>query len=93
MDGSKCICLIRGVRPFLSRKYDITQHTRYKYLSDYDKKNAFDIMKYLSQLRKPRPSVAIDESFDFHEIEDEAIETIEISDADVIGEIDDETEI
>ena len=43
MDGGKCILQLRGVRPFFSDKYDITQHPNYKYLSDYDKKNAFDI--------------------------------------------------
>jgi len=48
MDGSKCLLQIRGVRPFLSRKYDITKHPNYKYLSDSDEKNAFDIEKYLS---------------------------------------------
>ena len=43
MDGGKCILQLRGVRPFLSEKFDITKHPNYKYLSDYDKKNAFDI--------------------------------------------------
>ena len=47
LDGSKCILQLRGVRPFLSRKYDITQHPQYKYLSDADPKNAFDIESYL----------------------------------------------
>ncbi len=47
MDGGKCIMQIRGVRPFLSDKYDITQHKRYKELSDYDDRNAFDIEKFL----------------------------------------------
>ncbi len=47
MDGGKCIMQIRGVRPFLSDKYDITQHKRYKELSDYDERNAFDIEKFL----------------------------------------------
>ena len=52
MDGGKCILSIRGVRPFLSDKYDITKHPRYTELSDYNKKNAFDIRKYLdSNLR------------------------------------------
>ena len=49
MDGSKCILQVRGVRPFLSEKYDITQHPNYKYLSDYDPKNAFNIEKYLNR--------------------------------------------
>ena len=48
MDGGKCLMQIRGVRPFLSRKYDITKHPNYKYLSDYAPKNAFDIEKFLS---------------------------------------------
>ena len=52
MDGGKCILQVRGVRPFLSDKYDITSHPNYKYLSDSDPKNAFHIEKYLSrQLR------------------------------------------
>ena len=48
MDGGKCILQLRGVRPFFSDKYDITQHPNYKYLSDYDKKNAFDMEKHLA---------------------------------------------
>jgi len=48
MDGGRCILQLRGVRPFLSDKYDITQHPKYKYLSDYDKRNTFDIEKHLS---------------------------------------------
>ena len=48
LDGSKCILQLRGVRPFKSDKYDLTQHPNYKYTSDYDKKNAFDIEKSLS---------------------------------------------
>ena len=52
MDGGKCILQVRGVRPFLSDKYDITKHPNYKYLSDYDKKNTFDIERYLKR-RKP----------------------------------------
>ncbi len=47
MDGNKCILQLRGVRPFLSNKYDITKHKRYKELSDSDKRNAFDVEKYL----------------------------------------------
>lgn len=47
MDGNKCILQLRGVRPFLSDKYDITKHPRYKELSDYDDRNEFDIEKYL----------------------------------------------
>jgi type IV secretion system protein VirD4 len=85
MDGGKCICMVRGVRPFLSSKFDITRHPRYKYLSDFDKANTFDVEKYLARLRKPRPPVAPDEPFDFYELEDEPGET---PDADAIGEID-----
>ena len=55
LDGGKCILQLRGVRPFLSAKYDITQHPNYKYLSDYDKRNAFDIEKYISTQLKPKP--------------------------------------
>ena len=47
LDGGKCILQLRGVRPFLSDKYDLTQHPNYKYTSDYDKKNTFDIEKFL----------------------------------------------
>jgi len=61
MDGGKCILQVRGVRPFLSDKYDITRHPKYKYLSDYDKKNTFDIERYLSTrlVLKPEESVNI----------------------------------
>ena len=48
LDGSKCVLQLRGVRPFLSNKYDITRHPNYKYLSDYDKKNTFNVEKFLS---------------------------------------------
>ena len=47
LDGGKCILQLRGVRPFFSDKYDITKHPNYKYLSDYDPRNAFDMEKYL----------------------------------------------
>ena len=66
MDGGKCILQLRGVRPFFSDKYDITKHTRYKYLSDYDKKNTFDIEKY--RKRRP-PIVRPEEVFDYYEID------------------------
>lgn len=55
MDGGKCLLQIRGVRPFLSRKYDITKHPNYKHLSDANEKNAFDIEKYLSTRLPVRP--------------------------------------
>ncbi len=54
MDGGECILQLRGVRPFLSDKYDITAHPNYKYLSDSDPKNAFNIEKYLSRRLKLR---------------------------------------
>ena len=77
---------MRGVRPFLSAKFDITQHPRYKYLSDFDKKNAFDVEKYLSSLRKPCSPVKPDEQFDLYEIEDEPADIAVIEDTDAIGE-------
>ena len=63
MDGGKCIMQLRGVRPFFSNKYDITKHKRYKYLSDYDPKLAFDIEKYMSHklvLKKDDPIEVVD---------------------------------
>ena len=66
MDGGKCILQLRGVRPFFSDKYDITQHPNYKYLSDFDKKNAFDVERYMST----RPAIVKpDEAFDIYEID------------------------
>jgi type IV secretion system protein VirD4 len=74
LDGGKCILQLRGVRPFLSSKYDITQHPNYKYLSDADPRNAFSIEKYLSTKLKPKP----EEVFDVYDIDlsgtDEAAE-------------------
>ena len=55
MDGGKCLLQIRGVRPFLSRKYDITKHPNYRLLSDFNEKNAFDIEKFLSTKMPMRP--------------------------------------
>ena len=55
MDGGKCILQLRGVRPFLSDKYDITKHPNYKYLSDANPKNAFDIEKFLSTKLRLKP--------------------------------------
>ena len=55
LDGSKCILQLRGVRPFLSDKYDLTQHPNYKLTSDYDPKNTFDIEKYLNRKEKIHP--------------------------------------
>ena len=56
MNGSKCVLQLRGVRPFLSDKYDITRHPNYKYLSDADPRNAFDIEKFLSHKLKLKPT-------------------------------------
>ena len=55
MDGGKCLLQVRGIRPFLSKKYDITQHPNYKYLSDSNAKNAFDIEKFLSTRMPVKP--------------------------------------
>ncbi len=64
MDGNKCILQLRGVRPFLSDKFDITRHKRYKELSDYDKKNAFDVEAYMKHQLKLR----MKEEFDLYEM-------------------------
>ena len=64
MDGRKCILQLRGVRPFLSDKYDITQHPNYKYLSDADSKNTFDIERFLKRRLKLKP----DEQYDVFEV-------------------------
>lgn len=69
MDGGKCLLQIRGVRPFLSKKYDITKHPNYKYLSDYDQKNAFNIEQFLSTRFKPDK----DEAFINYEISAEEL--------------------
>jgi type IV secretion system protein VirD4 len=73
MDGGSCICQLRGVRPFLSKKYDITKHPRYKYLSDFDKRNTFDVEKYLARQRRPRPPVTPDEVFDYYEAQESEV--------------------
>ncbi len=65
MDGSKCILQLRGVRPFLSDKYDITKHRHYKELADYDKKNEFDVEKYL----KHELVLPVDQEFESYEYE------------------------
>ena len=65
MDGDKCILQLRGVRPFLSNKFDITSHKRYKELSDYDKKNTFDVEGYLEH----RLVLRADEEFELIEVE------------------------
>ena len=60
MEGGKCILQLRGVRPFLSDKYDLTQHPNYKYTAGYDKKNTFDIEKYLDRRAKLRQTDVFD---------------------------------
>ena len=65
MDGGKCILQLRGVRPFFSDKFDITKHPRYQYLSDADKRNVFDVERYM----KRRPAIVKpDEPFDMYEL-------------------------
>ncbi len=71
MDGDKCILQLRGVRPFLSNKFDITSHKRYKELSDYDRKNTFDVEGYLEHRLKLR----VDEEFELIEVEGTAGDT------------------
>ena len=65
LDGGKCILQLRGVRPFMSNKFDITKHPNYKYLSDANPKNNFDIEKYLSTQLKTKP----DEIYDVYEVD------------------------
>ena len=65
MDGKKFILKVRGVRPFLSDKFDITKHKRYKELSDFDEKNAFDVERYLKHELRLR----MDEEFDCYEVD------------------------
>lgn len=69
MDGGKCILQVRGVRPFFSDKYDITKHPRYKYLADADKKNTFDVERYM---KRKSPIIGADEPFDLYELEIDA---------------------
>ena len=64
LDGGKCILQLRGMRPFLSEKYDITKHPNYKYLSDADWRNTFDIEKFLSTKLKVKP----EETYDSYEV-------------------------
>ena len=64
MDGGKCIMQVRGVRPFFSDKFDITKHKQYKYLSDYDSKNTFDIEKYLRSIKPGTMKVAANQVID-----------------------------
>jgi len=65
MDGDKCILQLRGVRPFFSSKFDITKHKRYKELSDFDKKNAFDVEEYM----KHRLKIGMEDEFTLIEVD------------------------
>ena len=62
MDGGKCIYMLRGVRPFLSEKYDLTKHPNYKYTADADPKNVFDMERYMKKQRavvKPTDTIEV----------------------------------
>ena len=72
LDGGKCILQLRGVRPFLSDKFDITRHPNYKFLADSDKKNEFDIERFLSTKFRPKP----DEVYDVYEIDTSEEESV-----------------
>ena len=72
MDGGMCILQVRGIRPFFSKKYDITKHPNYKYLSDADKKNTFDVERYIRAQRKKKRTPAVvepEEPFDLYDID------------------------
>ena len=69
MDGGKCILQIRGVRPFFSEKYDITSHPMYKYLSDYDSKNEFNIESYVGCHLKLTANTVISKRVDLGNID------------------------
>ena len=71
LDSGKCILQIRGLRPFLSDKYDITKHPNYKYLSDADKRNTFDVEKYMFH----RLKLKADEEYNVYEIDETDDET------------------
>ena len=72
MEGGMCILQVRGIRPFFSKKYDITKHPNYKYLSDADKKNTFDVERYIRAQRKKKRTPAVvepEEPFDLYDID------------------------
>ena len=71
MDGSKCILQLRGVRPFFSDKFDITKHKRYKELSDYDKKNEFDVEAYMRHRMEVK--LTRTQEFDLYEFSEESL--------------------
>lgn len=80
MDGGKCILQIRGVRPFLSNKFDLTKHPNYKYLSDADPANAFDPQAYLTR----ELHLKDEDTFDTYEIDDDEPEEDIPIDLDVV---------
>ncbi|MGM9564780.1 VirD4-like conjugal transfer protein, CD1115 family [Evtepia sp.] len=67
MDGGKCIFMLRGVRPFLSEKYDLTKHPNYKYTADADPKNVFDMERYMK--KQQRMAIKPTDAFDVYEID------------------------
>ncbi len=73
LDGSKCVLQLRGVRPFLSDKYDLTQHPNYKYTADFDKRYTFDIEKFLNH----RMKLKTNDEYEVVEVDEEAEETAE----------------
>ena len=73
LDGGRCILQLRGVRPFLSDKYDVTRHPNYKYTSDYDPKNTFDIERFLSTTLRPGADEAY-EAYDIGEVDEPGTE-------------------
>ncbi len=75
MDGNKCILQVRGVRPFLSDKFDITKHKRYKELADYDDRNAFDVERYINRYLQ----MGVNEEFDTYEVEVTEEEVAEVA--------------
>ena len=73
LDGNKCILQLRGVRPFLSDKYDLTQHPNYKYTADFDKRYTFDIEKFFNH----RMKLKTNDEYEVVEVDEEAEETAE----------------
>ena len=69
LDGSKCILQLRGVRPFLSNKYDLTKHPKFDLTSDADEKNLFDVEKFLSHMLRIKPDDTV-EVYDCGETEE-----------------------
>ena len=88
MDGSKCILQVRGIRPFLSDKFDITKHKNYRYLSDANPKYAFDVGKHLNRKLKVKPV----EKYEYFEYVD-ADEGIPAEAYVVLGDAEEEIEI